>query len=103
MSVPQQQPWKEVFFAPSRFDMARSTKRLEDLARRAPNLSLTGFVTGERVASMMSHGAGLKLLYGFQQVDQEILRELQALADERRVVAQMKALFAGAPINGIEG
>jgi glucose-6-phosphate isomerase len=103
MTEAHDKSWKEPFFAPSRFEMTRSAKRLEELAQRAPNLSFAGAVTEERVASMMSHGAGLRLLYGFQQVNQEILRELQALADERRVVEQMKALFAGAPINCIEG
>jgi glucose-6-phosphate isomerase len=98
-----QESWKEPFLAPPRFEAARSTKRLIELAKRAPNLSLPGVVTGERVASMLSHGAGLTVLYGFQRVDQEILRELQTLADERRVVPQMQALFAGRAVNFIEG
>ncbi len=95
--------WKEAFLSSPRFEMAESTKRLEGLAKRSPNLSLAGVITPERIASMVSHGVGLTMLYGFQRVDQEILRELQALADERRVVSQMQALFSGNPVNFIEG
>jgi glucose-6-phosphate isomerase len=95
--------WKEPFLAPPRFEIARSAARLAECAKRAPNISLSGAITPERITSMMSHGAGLTLLYGFERVDQEILQELQALADERRVVDQMKALFAGQTVNWIEG
>lgn len=95
--------WKAPFLSTPRFEIARSTKRLEELAKRAPNLSLAEVITEERIASMASHGANLSVLYGFQRVDQEILRELQQLADERQVVQQMQCLFSGKPINFIEG
>ncbi len=103
MTAPYQESWKEPFLSPPRFDMTRSAKRLAELAKRAPTLSISGVITEERMASLQSHGAGLTMLYGFQRVDQEILRALQALGEERQVIPQMHALFAGKPVNFIEG
>ena len=94
---------KEAFLATPRFEETRSYSRLTELAKRAPNISLSGAITPERMTSMMSEGAGLTLLYGFNRVDGEILQELQALANERGVVDQMKALFSGEVVNWIEG
>ena len=103
MAGTYQESWKEPFLSPPRFEVTRSAKRLAELAKSATNLSVSGVVTEERIASMQSRGAGLTMLYGFQRVDQEILRELQALAEERQVVPQMQALFAGRSVNFIEG
>lgn len=97
------EPWKEPFLASPSFEKAKSTARLKDLATQAPDLSRSGFLTQERIASLFSQGANLLLLYGFERVNQEILKELQALADERRVVAQMQALYSGHQVNFIEG
>ena len=94
---------KAAFLATPRFETARSHAHLVELAKRAPNIGLSGVITPERMTSMMAEGAGLTLLYGFERVDQEILQGLQALADERRVVDQMKALFSGDVVNWIEG
>jgi glucose-6-phosphate isomerase len=103
MAEAYQESWKNSFLSPPRFEISRSTKRLTELAKRAPNLSLPEVITEERIASMSSRGAHLTMLYGFQRVDQEILRELQALADERQAIQQMQALYAGNPVNFIEG
>lgn len=103
MAVTYQESWKDPFLTPPRFDASKSFDRLSNLAKKAPNLGLSGVVTEERIASMQSHGASLTVLYGFQRVDQEILRELQALAHERQAVQQMQALFSGKQVNFIEG
>ena len=97
------QKTKEAFLSTPRFEAARAYLRLTELTKRAPNISLSGVITPERVTSMMAGGAGLTLLYGFQRVDGEILQELQALANELGVVDQMKALFSGETVNWIEG
>ena len=94
---------KEAFLSAPRFETTKSFARLTELAKRAPNISLAGVITPERMTSMMSQGAGLSVLYGFERVDGEILQQLQALADERGVVNQMKALFSGKNVNWIEG
>lgn len=103
METSRHASWKEPFLEAPKFETAKSTSRLTELAKRAPHISLAGVITPERLASMVSLGANLTMLYGFQRVDQEILNELQALADERQVVPQMRALFEGKPINWIEG
>lgn len=103
MDETYQESWKDPFLSSPRFEETRSFKRLVECAKRVPNLSLSGVITPERIASMSSRGAGLTLLYGFQRVDQEILHELQALAEERQVIPQMQALFSGKPVNFIEG
>ena len=95
--------WKDPFFAPPSFEKSKSAARLHELATLAPALNSSQFLTEERMASLLCQGANLLLLYGFERVNQEILRELQALADERQVVQQMQALFDGRPINFIEG
>lgn len=101
--MPYRETWKDPFLLPPSFEKAKSTARLQELSQQAPDLSRAGFLTEERIASLFSQGANLLLLYGFERVNQEILRELQALAIERQVVQQMQALYAGLPINFIEG
>ena len=95
--------WKDPFLIPPSFEKAKSAIRLRELATKAPELNRPGFLTEERTASLFSQGANLMLLYGFERVNHEILGELQALADERQVVQQMQALFAGQAVNFIEG
>jgi glucose-6-phosphate isomerase len=95
--------WKDSFLLTPTFENATAVKRLEELSTIAPDLRQPGVISEERVTSLRSEGAGLLLLYGFQRVDQEILRALQMLAEERQVVKQMQALFAGKPVNFIEG
>ena len=97
------EPWKEPFLSTPNFSEAKSTAKLKELAIRAPDLSVPGVITEERMVSMSSRGAGIILLYGFQRVDQQIIRGFQELADERCAVKQMQALFAGKPVNFIEG
>jgi glucose-6-phosphate isomerase len=95
--------WKDPFLNSPSFEKAKSTARLSELALHAPDLSVPGFLTWNRIDSFSTQGANLLFLYGFEQINQQIVDELQALADERKVVDQMRAMYAGKPINFIQG
>ena len=57
----------------------------------------------QREARYALEAAGLRLDFSHQAVDDEVLKALQALAEESQVDAQLAALFAGEPINATEG
>ena len=57
----------------------------------------------QREACYALEAAGLRLDFSHQAVDDEVLKALQALAEESQVDAQLAALFAGEPINATEG
>jgi len=96
-----QEKWKDPFLSTPSFGACEATKELAELALRAPHLREV--VSEERMVSLSAFGAGLLILFGFQRVDSHILDTLQKLADERKVVDQMKALFTGEKVNWIEG
>ena len=87
-------------------DVSRSTswQKLAALARQPYDLRADGGLgAGQRIDRMVCKSAGLRLLYGTQRIDDEVLSALQNFADEHRLVERYKQMRRGAVINRIEG
>ena len=76
-------------------NFAHST--LVQAAKSPPDLRK--ILTPERVATFQANGAGIKMLYATERVNQPILEALFALAKNCNVVAQMEAMQAGERVN----
>lgn len=85
------------------FDQSQRVKDLAQLAKSAPDLTDSGFITEKRLARSMIQGAGWKLFWGLQRIDSPIEEQLVELACERDVIARMQQMQEGALINSIEG
>lgn len=103
MPATHRENWKEPFIASPSFDKATSTARLRELVKTAPDLTSPEYITEERVTAMSTSGAGITLVYGLQRIDTQIFSALQSLAEERQVCKQMQCLFAGKPVNFVNG
>ncbi len=87
----------------ARFTQTSSYKTLKALAQNPIDLSKEGVLTPERIEKMQATAAGFKLLYGTERVTEEVLQQLQQLAQEQQVFEKMQAMQQGEIINRIEG
>jgi glucose-6-phosphate isomerase len=83
------------------FAQFQSFQKLKKLAE-AP-FDLTKGLSPERIRRMALEGAGFRLLYGTERVDEASLEALYELAGEARVQDKMMAMQGGGVINRIEG
>lgn len=84
------------------FTELKSYKKLKELAKAAPDFSKSGTLTPERIGSMVVKGAGLKLFFGTERVNEEILSALGELADETDCLNKMISMQAGEIVNPSE-
>ena len=75
---------------------------LERYAKNPVDLTRGGTLTTERVSDFCSHGQIFDLLYGTQQVDDDVLAALQLLADQCGLVEQFAEMRKGATLNRID-
>jgi len=75
--------------------------QLVQAAKNPPDLKK--LLTPARIASFYAEAVGLKLSYATERVDEEILDALYKLANDRKVLSQMKAMQAGERVNLIHG
>lgn len=80
-----------------------SMKKLQQLARKSPNLAKDGVLTPERIRRYKASGAHLKMLYATERVDDEILSALAALSQESNALPKMRKMQSGEVINCIKG
>lgn len=85
------------------FSQSSTFHTLAGLAKSAPDLSVEGVLTAERVEKYVAAGCGFKLLYATERVDASILEQLKKLAAERQVFSMMEKMQSGDVINCIEG
>lgn len=85
------------------FDELASVQRLHELKLMAPDMTETGLFSEARIRNLEAHGAGIKLLYAPERVDETILSELEALAREADVISKMQRMQAGEVMNCIKG
>ena len=76
---------------------------LQKKSRALPSLKDEHFITPERIKCTQSQAAGITVAWSFQKIDDECMKSLLQLADERRVFDQMKALFNGEKVNRLFG
>ncbi len=85
------------------FKELTASKKLEKLSNNPPDMTEEGFLSEERLKSHVIQGCDLKLLFGTERVNEEILAALFELAQETSAVECMKEMQAGEVINKIEG
>jgi len=78
--------------------------KLRELAKTPYDLTVPGALeSGRRLERYVSCSRMLKLFFGTERVDSEVLSALQELADELFLVRQFKGMRRGQIINKIEG
>ncbi len=87
----------------SDFTSLASVKRLQELAENPFDLSKEGALSGKRIERFSTSQLGLKLLYGTERIDEEVLKNLFSLAQETHAVTKMRAMQSGEIVNKIEG
>lgn len=86
-----------------KFSESQSYLRLKELGTSPFDLTEEGALSSERIASYRIESVGLELLYATERVDDDVIEALWSLAEERDVIAKMKAMQEGEVINRIEG
>lgn len=84
------------------FLQTQAYSTLDRLASKAFDLALPGNLTPERLRRYQLSACGVKLLYGFERVDDEVMRALTGLAEETKAVEQMRRMQAGHVTNRLE-
>lgn len=83
------------------FSKSLSFSQLRQLAEHP--IDLTSELTFQRIEGMRAEAVGLKLLYGTERVDEQVLRALLNLAKQTQALEKMEAMQRGDVINQIEG
>lgn len=78
-------------------------RKLTELAETPLDLTTPSALSVQRVGQMKASAVGFDLLYGTQQVTNEVLDALQQLADETHTVDQFGMMMQGEIMNQIEG
>jgi glucose-6-phosphate isomerase len=73
------------------------------LAANPYDLTRPGALSAERIRSSRMQVCGFDLLYATQRVDDQVIDQLQQLADQRLVLEQFLRMKEGAVLNRIEG
>jgi len=87
----------------SAFNQCRAVKRLKELGETVIDLSKEGVLCIKRFEKMVASNLNLKLFYGTERVNEQVMQALFDLADEMQAVAKMQKMQSGAIINRIEG
>ncbi|MDN3505177.1 MAG: glucose-6-phosphate isomerase [Rhabdochlamydiaceae bacterium] len=85
------------------FTKYKSYKRLRSLAKKPIDLSKEGVLTPNRINRMVATSLNMKLFYGTERVDEEVMSNLAILAEESGAIAKMHDMQSGAKLNKIEG
>lgn len=77
-------------------------QKLQNLAKKLPDLTDEKFFTRERLESMALHALDFHLYYGTERVDEAILQALFQFAEKENVLAKMQAMQKGEIVNTSE-
>lgn len=80
-----------------------ATKRLMVLAENPVDLTSQEVLTAERLSSYYAEGCGFRLLYGTERVNEDVMIDLHALAEESGAYEKMRKMQSGEVINQIDG
>lgn len=89
--------------APQPFSRLSAYQKLSSLAQQPPDLTKSDILTPERLKAFTCQGAGYKLLYGTEQISEQILAGLASLAEEASALTFMEKMQQGDVVNVIEG
>ncbi len=79
-----------------------ASQKLEKLAEHPINLSEAGVLTPERLGHFYAEGCGYRLLFGTEQVTDEVVNALKQLAIETKAIEKMTQMQNGEVVNKIE-
>ena len=85
------------------FNELEAVKALRGLASHPVDLTQDKLLNIKRIEEMAIEGHRLKLVYATERVDEMVMKQLYALAEERNVVEQMISMQKGEVLNRIEG
>lgn len=85
------------------FNQLPAYSNLTKLSQMPFNLTADNALNKTRLGQYAAEMSGFQLLYGTQRVDDTVLEELQALANQSAAVDQFMAMKRGEVINKIEG
>lgn len=80
-----------------------SCKRLQELAKKPPDLTEEGVLSPKRIDTFLSKALGFTFFYGTQRVSEEIIESLFELAEETGAIRKMEEMQSGEIVNFIEG
>lgn len=87
----------------SQFNTYEASQKLKKLAAHPVDLTKKGVLTHDRIKYYLSESCGLKVLYGTQRIDEEVMENLKKLAEEAQAIHKMEQMQSGAIMNKIEG
>lgn len=85
------------------FCLYQNYSKLQILAQKPYDLTQPNAITPKRIADYYAENLGYRLLYATERVNEEILKALEDLAREARVIEKMQAMQNGEIVNKIEG
>jgi glucose-6-phosphate isomerase len=94
--------FSETMTETNEFNKTPAFMKLTVNAKQPFDLTKPGNITPERIGKYTCSGAGYKLLYGMEKVTDDVLRNLEELAEERGCVEKMRKMQAGEVMNFIE-
>lgn len=80
-----------------------STKKLQELAKKAPDLTQADYLNAKRVDQMVVTGCNLRLLFATERVNEEIISSLCDLAEESNAAKKMAKIQSMEMVNYIQG
>lgn len=85
------------------FETYPATAKLRGLAKKPYDLTAEGNLNPQRLMQFSTEACGFKFLYGTERITSEVMKALEELASEAKVIAKMQEMQSGAIINKIEG
>lgn len=80
-----------------------ATDTLKKLAKAPFDLTENGNLTTDRIQNFQAESAKIKLFYGTERIDPNVMSALNDLAKEANVIEKLKEIQSGAIVNSIEG
>lgn len=85
------------------FEDFMATKKLTELAKKAPDLTQIDILSTKRVDQMVVTGCNLRLMFATERVNEEIIQSLSDLAEEAEASKKMVSIQNLEMVNYIEG
>lgn len=86
----------------SPFKKYKATEALRSLAANPINLTKSADLMPERIATQYGEACGFRLLYGTERVTPEVMKQLEELSKEAKVLDKMKELQSGDIMNYVK-
>jgi glucose-6-phosphate isomerase len=85
-----------------KFSQSKTYQKLKELATKAYDLTAPHALSPERIEKYRAGAKGIELLYGTERIDDQVVENLYALAQERGALDWMRRMQEGEVINKID-